>query len=225
MTGLILNPRGTSGSGKTELARRILSEYGWRQDRLENQKDVEPLYRPGRTLPFAYRIRHPSAGRPLVVIGHYQRTSGGCDTIRKGDGGLPEVMRFAGEVALCGHDVLIEGLRLSSDVALSTQLASAHRLYVLALSTPLEQCVRNVLSRRRAAKSIVPAIARNIAEEHRRVEDACEHLREYATIEVLAFDRALARARELLGLTISDSGRDDHTATPHVLQELGRARA
>lgn len=30
MAGVIINPRGTSGSGKTELVRRIMAEYGWK---------------------------------------------------------------------------------------------------------------------------------------------------------------------------------------------------
>jgi len=28
--GLIVNPRGTSGSGKTEFVRRLMAEYGWK---------------------------------------------------------------------------------------------------------------------------------------------------------------------------------------------------
>jgi hypothetical protein len=35
--GLIINPRGTGGSGKTEHARRILAEYS----------DAEPIFRAG----------------------------------------------------------------------------------------------------------------------------------------------------------------------------------
>jgi hypothetical protein len=98
---------------------------------------VEPIYQSRRKLPFAYRLRHPSKGRPLVVVGHYEVTSGGCDTIRARDGGLAEAVAFAGEFASRGHDVMIEGLRLSSEVALSAKLAAAHPLHILLLSTPV----------------------------------------------------------------------------------------
>jgi hypothetical protein len=198
--GLILNPRGTSGSGKTELARRILAEYGLSRDRSENLKGVEPIHRPGRRYPFAYRVRHPGDGRPLVVLGHYQRTSGGCDTIRIRDGGMPEIMRFAADFAARDNDVLIEGQRLSSEVTLSEQLAAAHGLYILLLSTPVEKCAHNLASRQRAARSRLAAIEMAAAEEHQRVKDACARLRLHATVEVLDFDAALARARKLLEL-------------------------
>ena len=198
--GLILNVRGTSGSGKTELARRLLAAYGWRRDQTDALDGIEPLHWPRRRMPFAYRLRHPRDGCPLVVIGHYQVTSGGCDTIRAQDGGLGEAMRVAGDFASRRHDVFMEGLRLSSDVVLSERLAAAHRLHILLLNTPVEQCVRNLIARRRAAKRSVPAIERATAEEHRRVEDACARLRPHATVEVLNFQSALARVRELLEL-------------------------
>jgi len=117
-------------------------------------------------------------------------------------------MRFAGDFASRDHDVLIEGLRLSSEFALSAQLASAHKLHIIALSTPMEDCVRNLLLRRRAAKSSFEAIARKTAGEQRRVKHACDHLQDRAMIEVLDFDRALARTRELLCLTTSRSRPD-----------------
>jgi hypothetical protein len=94
----------------------------------------------------------------------------------------------------------MEGLRLSSDVDLSANLAAANGLHILLLSTPLNCCVQNLVSRRRAGRHSFPAIERNTAEEHSRVEDACERLRQHTTVEHLDFDRALARARELLGL-------------------------
>jgi hypothetical protein len=197
---VVINPRGTSGSGKTELVRRILAEYGWRRDLHDASDRVEPIYRAGRTHPFAFRLQHPINERPLVTLGHYQVTSGGCDTIRLQDGGLPEVMHFAGDFASRGHDVILEGLRLSSDVVLSAKLAATHGLHILLLNTPLERCVQNLVARRRAGRRSLPAIARNTADEHRRTQDACERLRVCATVEVLDFDQALARARELLGL-------------------------
>jgi hypothetical protein len=46
----------------------------------------------------------------------------------------------------------------------------------------------------------VPSIKRNTVVEHRRVDEACMRLAWDATVEILSFDRALARAQELLGL-------------------------
>ncbi|WP_011581878.1 MULTISPECIES: hypothetical protein [Chelativorans] len=199
--GNILNPRGAGGSGKTELVRRILYRYGWKAGERYGGSLVECLYVSGRSRPFAYRLPHPFGGRPLVVIGHYEVTSGGCDTIRQADGGLVEVARSADAFTATGHDVIIEGLRLSSDVEHSMALARSRRLLVLRLRTPLRRCVYNLASRRRVGPRAHPAIERAVKAEHARIEQACQWLRPHAYVEDVTFDEALARAGALLGLT------------------------
>lgn len=205
--GVNVNPRGTSGSGKTELVRRILALYGWRRNGVgcEPAVAVEPIYRQGRRRPLGYRLRHPRGARPLAVIGHYEVTSGGCDTIRVADGGLQEIMQRAADYAAAGHDVLIEGLRLSSDYEQSAKLAKLHRCHILRLTTPIDQCARNLAFRRRARRDAWPSFARAAAAEHMMVEEACRKLSAYATVDALVFDDAFARARELLGITASGS--------------------
>ncbi len=199
--GVIINPRGTSGSGKTELVRRILAQYGWRRRAdFAGAGGVEFIYREGRRRPFGYRLGHPLGGRPLAVVGHYEVTSGGCDTIRAADGGLEEIMRRAADYAVTGHDVLIEGQRLSSEYERSAELARSHRLHILRLTTPLDRCARNLVWRRRARRDTWPAVAGAVAVEHKMVERACERLGQYATVEALRFDAALARAQDLLGI-------------------------
>ena len=198
---IIINPRGTSGSGKTELVRRVLAQYGWQPSAgFADAGVLEPIYREGRSRPFGYRLGHPRGGRPLAVIGHYEVTSGGCDTIRATDGGLEEIMRRASDYAALGHDVLIEGLRLSSEYERSAELARAHRLHILRLTTPLDQCARNLVWRRRARRDTWPAIAETVADEHEKVAEACARLGLDATVEALGFDDALARAQDLLGI-------------------------
>lgn len=199
--GVIINPRGASGSGKTELVRRILAQYGWRRSAgSEAAGGLEPVDRARRNRPLGYRLRHPRGGRPLAVVGHYEVTSGGCDTIRAIDGGLEEIMSRAAEYAALGHDVLIEGQRLSREYERSAELARLHRLHVLRLTTPLEQCARNLVWRRRARRDTWPSVARTMAVEHEMVAEACDRLRQDATVEALGFDDALARAHDLLGI-------------------------
>jgi hypothetical protein len=193
--GVIVNPRGTSGSGKTELVRRLLADYGWGRD-----GRGEPIRRAGRARPMGYRLRHPRGGRPLLVLGHYEATCGGCDTIRATDGGMGEAFRLAAEHASGGHDVLLEGLLLSAEHRRSTDLARAHELRVLRLSTPLDRCVRNVAARRRAGRGTWASIARTAAAHQAAIEEACRRLRPHAVVEVVGFDAGLRRARELLGL-------------------------
>ena len=124
--GWIINPRGPGGSGKTELARRILADCGWGQ-----AGSVEPIYRYGRECPIAYRLLHPCGGRPLVVLGHHERTSGGCDTIRAANGGLDEIFRLADAAASAGSDVLLEGAAWRAEHSHSAVLAQRYGLHVL----------------------------------------------------------------------------------------------
>jgi hypothetical protein len=194
--GLIINPRGTSGAGKTEFVRQIVSEY-----MRSNGGRLGKIYRDGRDRPIVYRLPHPLGGRPLAVLGHYEATAGGCDTIGGADGGMDEVFRLADGYACRGHDVLLEGLLVSGEYGRSAALAKAHDLHVICLSTPVDQCIRNAIVRRRSRRSAWPQIERNVTAEHMNVESACRQLGEYATVELLDFNAGLLRARHRLGLT------------------------
>lgn len=201
MSGLIINPRGTSGSGKTELARRIMAEYGWRRGAVGAPSGaIRPLERPGCLRPLGYRLQHPLGNRPLTIVGHYERTSGGCDAIRLAEGGMQTVIRVASEEAAAGCDVLIEGSRLSSEYRLSGELARAHRLHVICLVTPSDECVANLMKRRRARQDSRPRIATALETEVKAISEACRKLMASAAVENLAFASALERARALLGL-------------------------
>ena len=219
-TGTIINPRGAGGSGKTELVRRILAEYGWRQGAGNAQPNtIKPIYRVGRWRPFGYRFEHPHGGRPLVVLGEYSSTSGGCDTIRAADGGLSEIVRRAVDYSATGHDVLIEGLHLSADADFSMQLARRGRLHVLVLSTPAEQCARNLAVRRRLARRKSEMMESNAIAEMRLVTNACAVLQPHATVESLSFDAALLRAAQILGVEMDRretwAAKEDRMARAH----------
>jgi hypothetical protein len=163
--GLIINPRGSSGSGKTELVRRLMNEYGWKDTAWPKLGGaIEPIYCMGREKPLGYRLPHPDGGVPLAVLGHYENTSGGADTIRMTDGGVTAIMRFAREHASEGYDVLMEGLRLSSEHELSTELARSHRLHGIRLTTSATDCVRILICRRRAGRRDSARIAIGVAD-------------------------------------------------------------
>lgn len=191
--GIVVNPRGTAGSGKTELVRRILARYGWPKGGL-------PIVAPNRCVPLAWLLRHPSGRRPLAVLGHYGATVGGCDTIRLEDGGLDGALAMAASFAASGHDVILEGLQLSGDAALTRRLAAQHPLHVLRLTTPQHECVRRLLRRRRAGRAEWPRLLAKVNHESAAVDDACAGLDRCAAVHQLPFDPALAIAASLLGL-------------------------
>ena len=209
--GLVVNLRGTSGAGKTELVRRLMGSYGVPQER----GPATPLMRRGRARPIVWVLPHPAGGRALAVLGDY-------------DGGMAEAFRLADGLARDGHDVLLEGLALSADVRDTAALAAAgHRVHVLCLATPLEECVRNVVRRRRAGAAALPAIRRTAEAGQLGLEAAVAALRTapaIAEVGVLAFDDLLARARALLGLPRTDTQALNGAALAGVRDDNGRRR-
>jgi hypothetical protein len=212
--GVIVNPRGTSGSGKTELVRRIAAEYGW------NDGAANPIHREGRERPIAYHLPHPLGHRPLLLLGDYRATSGGCDTIRLADGGMDEAFRLADHYAARGHDVLLEGLLLSSEYHRSTMLAALHKFYIIHLDTPLDRCISNVIARQRASGSRRLSAARTATMHYSNIEEACRKHQGHAIVEILDFDGAFRRVRHLLGL--DRSAPADLSPSLHALGELAR---
>jgi hypothetical protein len=195
MPGIIINPRGASGAGKTEFVRRIIADY-----KRENGGRLEPVHRLGREQPIGYLVPHPHGGRPLAVLGHYGGVRGGCDTISLSDGGLEAVFRLADFYASIGHDVLLEGLLLSRERMRTATLAERHPLTILRLDTTLEQCIRNVIARRRAGRAAWLRIAQTVAVADQEIEDACAALQGNAIVMALSFDAAISYIHGLLGV-------------------------
>ena len=198
--GVVINPRGTSGAGKTWLVREVMAAYR------RGGAETVALRREGRSRPMGSRTTHPRGGRPLAVVGHYEATRGGTDTIPETDGGLDEAFRLADALAADGHDVLLEGYRLSGDVGRTAVLARAQRargggLHVLYLDAPIERCVHNVVARRRAGAAAIPAIEHTARAGQAAVAAACATLpREGVSVEWLDAAAALHRTLSLLGL-------------------------
>lgn len=198
--GLVINPRGTSGAGKTWLVREVMAVY--------RQIGPEPtaIRRQGRSRPIAWRLTHPLGGRTLCVIGDYRGVRGGTDTIPLTDGGLDEAFRLANSEAVAGRDVLLEGYQLSFEHDQTVALAQAQRsrgsaLHVLCLDVPLSRCVQNVVRRRRAGLAARPAIERTAKAGQTAVQQACVVLnRSGVSCEWLDPAAALRQLLALLGL-------------------------
>jgi hypothetical protein len=83
-------------------------------------------------------------------------------------------------------------------------------LHVLRLTTPVEDCARNLTKRRRLSKEALPDLCKRISEEQIRIDAACERLRRRgAIVHCLAFSDSIRIARRLLDLapaSFPDSG-------------------
>lgn len=155
---MIVTVRGTSGSGKTTLARRVMEHYAER----------EPVHIPRRKQPLYYNFRRTDGGRPLRVLGHYESPTGGGDTIGDGQDYIRDLVLKAHEE---GHDVLYEGLVISSDFSRIAKMhADGLPAAVIVLSTPLDECLRSVAARRAAKGNTTPLNPKTTTEKHRAVK-------------------------------------------------------
>lgn len=190
---MIINIRGTSGSGKTHLARQIMDQYATRV----------AYRREGRKQPIGYVYGRGDQGRPLAVVGHYETTCGGCDTIPK----MEEIFELVRQSAEQGFDVLFEGLLISADVNRHVELhewceANGHELMVLALTTPIDQCLDSVNARRRAKNPDKPPVKeKNTISKFNGVKKSLERLREAGVrVEEGTREEALALIERELAL-------------------------
>lgn len=173
---MILNIRGTSGTGKSMLARQLMALY-----------EPNPLRyrRLGRKQPIGYRYtaKDRTLHRDLAVVGHYETDCGGADTIPDYD----DLMGLVKQGSTAGMDVLFEGLLISGDVKRTAEL---HRwallncdvLHVVAIQLDLQLCVDSVNQRRREKAERLgrepkgDVNPRNTIAKHRGLTLACQRL-------------------------------------------------
>lgn len=192
---MIVTIRGTSGSGKSTLARRIMEHY----------PHGEPAWANRRRNPLYYELRRVSTeanlqiGRTLRVLGHYATPAGGGDTLD----GLDQISGLVQDAHDWGHDVLYEGLVVSSDFM---RVEAMHRsglpVAVIGLATPLDECIESVKIRRAAAGNDKELSTKATVDKHRAVELMMDRFQR-ANVPTFVLDREAAYVKvcELLGLS------------------------
>lgn len=138
---MIIQIRGTSGSGKTWVMREVMK-------RLPGMLERKPIYVEGRKQPLYYLFEG------VAVLGHYEATCGGCDNV----GSARAVYDLIHKVYPACGTVLCEGLLLSEDTKWTKELAKEYpgALRVIFLTTPLEKCLSQIESRRKEAGNDKP---------------------------------------------------------------------
>lgn len=132
---MILQVRGTSGSGKTTVMRQLMERLGvW-----------EAYYIPGKKRPLFYQSAFANKEKwpRCVVLGHYESPCGGCDTI----GSARQVYELAQSFSQ-GETILMEGLLLSEDSKWTPMFRDKHEVKVFFLTTSLERCLAQIKGRR-----------------------------------------------------------------------------
>lgn len=136
---MLVQVRGTSGSGKSFIAFKLLNKYNF-----------EPVQKKGKI------IGYYAEECNLFVVGKYETACGGCDSIKTQD----EICSIVVNALKKGYNVFFEGLlcsHLAERYAKLYRIAKKHTDTVtyIFLNTPVEKCASNV-NKRRAEKGQPP---------------------------------------------------------------------
>jgi hypothetical protein len=142
---MIVNIRGTHGSGKSTIVKELLTRYNAQPVRDLNVKK-----------PLGYQM-NSCAGR-LYVVGPYETACGGCDAIQPYALIWPRVVKFAEQ----GH-VVFEGALVSSsygNIGRDSEVYGDKFVFAF-LNTPLEVCLERIRKRREAKGNMKPLDPKN----------------------------------------------------------------
>ena len=183
---MIIQLRGTSGSGKSTIVRKVMGHY-----------PTTPYYKQDRKQPIGY-LGVREDGRSLWVVGHYETACGGCDTIAS----LDEVYDEIRKADTKGYNVLYEGIMASGEYRRCADLYKEKRdIRVIALDVPIALCLDGVQERRRARKNDKPLDPSRTVRRAREVRSMMEHLKVCRVPSQWASrETALALCIELLGV-------------------------
>ena len=186
VTGKIISVRGTNGSGKTTVVRRVMELFSVKA----------PVYIDGRKNPYYYMLANGDAGYGAVIIGSYENTTGGCDTI-SGTAPIYELVKMH---ALAGRDVIFEGLMHAQDVNHTTLLTLPQHLIYLA--TTQEECIASTKTRRAAAGNEKELDPKNLISKYKGVQSAFNRTANlpHVTQFKLSREDAFQKVRELIGV-------------------------
>ena len=159
---IIVNLRGTSGSGKTTAVRNILRRWPTTPAELAPNRRKET--------PLVYKTKIPGK-LPLFVFGSYENVCGGCDGISDYAEVVPALLQ---KYSPLGH-ILFEGMLISGSygkigLALAEQERKGCEVYFSVLDTPLEVCIKRVQARRDARGDTRPYNPKNLIDKHKSSE-------------------------------------------------------
>ena len=145
---MIIQLRGTSGSGKSTIVRSLL-DGGYDSHSLGDELDeLMPTHLVmSRRQPIGHIVRKREFTKPIYILGHYHTPCGGCDTL--GGFGNDWIYSFAEILHNNGYHVVMEGLIIAVDRRLSSDFLKRKVSYqTLELNLSVEECVKSVIERR-----------------------------------------------------------------------------
>jgi hypothetical protein len=162
---MIINIRGTHGSGKSTLVKQVMERY----------KAVPESYsaKGGKksAKPVGY-VMESCAGK-LFVVGPYETACGGCDAVQPYALIWPKVVEYAAQ----GH-VLFEGALVSSsygNIGRDSEVYGDDFVFAF-LNTPLDVCLERIRKRRESKGNTKPLDPKNTRVKFENVQRSYEKI-------------------------------------------------
>lgn len=164
---MIIQVRGTSGSGKSTVMHEVMDKLG----------DWQAYYSPLFNNPYYYVLRKKPKGKTIILLGPYHIDGGGCDVMGKksADRSAPAIYKLIEGLLEVDPSriILCEGLILSEDVKWTSQMPDVKCLF---LHTPLETCIDRIKKRRAKAGNKKPLNTDNTSKRVAVIERARKRL-------------------------------------------------
>ena len=192
----IVSIRGTHGSGKSTIVRKILDKYPHRP----------LLHNPTDKRPYGYEVTLSPLKR-LFVVGPYHTACGGCDAVQP----YADIWPMVHAAHAAGMHVLFEGALVSSSYGsightmnAKQEGGSADCTFAF-LDTPLSTCLDRIKERRAAKGNFEPLNPLNTAtkfENVARTKDQMRKLGSRVRIADIDFHKPVTGVLKLFGVTL-----------------------
>lgn len=134
---MLINLRGSHGTGKTTIVRKVMVEY---------PKRKAVYLESGRRIPIGYICKKRGL-TPLFVPGSYEHpVSGGCDNVQSVDLIYGTIRKYAKK----GYNVLFEGIVAQHSTPNIVRLNERYKVRVVVIDIPTEKALKGVRARRKS---------------------------------------------------------------------------
>lgn len=192
----VVSIRGTHGSGKSTIVKKILDKY----------PHVPKFYNPEDKRPYGYEVTLSPLKR-LFVVGPYHTACGGCDAVQP----YSDIWPMVHSANVAGMHVLFEGALVSSSYGSighamhALQESGAADCTFAFLDTPLVTCLDRIAARRAAKGNLEPVNPHNTASKFDnvlRTKDQMRRLGSLVRIVDLDYEHPVTGVLKLFGVTL-----------------------
>lgn len=182
---MLIQIRGTSGSGKTWIIKKLMSEY-----------EFNPIKKNGVVMGYYCEELN------TFLVGKYETACGGCDSIKTQDETCSRIRKALNK----GWNVIFEGLICSHISKRYAELyeeltEKGEKVEYIFLNTSLEKC-RDNINKRRAQAGKPPTTAKNTEKDYTSTRKSRKNMNSMGVpnkaMPILSSDKALAHILELL---------------------------